>query len=179
MQQETARRLREHYRLMLSEARTVVTEEWLAAGHPGVRLAGIGPQALIQAGQWQNRKVDWDWAELEERWSRKPKHFGFSVWVDPKLCALGLGRISDGSVIARLDRLERASTTTDDEIAQVAELAILFLETLGKIVGCRDVALWHPAEGLIQYYKDFGYETEIIERGKIIGLKRQLFYGKG
>lgn len=179
MQRESARRLREHYRLMVNAARDVVMEEWLASGHPGIRLASIGPRALIEASHWQNRRVSWDWAELERKWSFKPRHFGFSVWVDPKLCALGLGRVSDGSVIARLDRLERAPTAMEDEIVRVTELAILFLETLGKIVGCREVALWKPAEALIQYYKDFGYKTEIIERGKIIGLKRHLHYAKG
>jgi hypothetical protein len=174
MQRESARRLREHYRLITSEARDIAMEEWEAAGNPSVRLATIGPTALAEASQWQERKVDWDWTELEKKWSCRPRHFGFAAWADPKLCALGLGRVSDGSVIARLDRLERAPRATDDEIGQVAELAITFLEALGRIVECRDVALWRPAEGLIQYYKEFGYKTEIVERGKIIGLKRRL-----
>ena len=111
MQRESARRLRQHYGLITSEARAIAMEEWEAAGNPSVRLATIGPTALAEASQWRERKVDWDWTEPENRWSHRPRHFGFTAWADPKLCALGLGRVSDGSVIARLDRLERAPTT--------------------------------------------------------------------
>lgn len=170
-QEITLRRL---YKEFGVAARKIATEEWVARGHPGVRLADIGPKALEEAARWRDRRVAWDWTRLYAKWSRRPRHIGLAIWVDPKLCALALGKVSDGRIHARLDRLERAPDTTDDDIERVAEIAIVYLEVFGKVAECKESVLWQPAEALIPYYKDFGYETEIRKRGKIVGLKRKL-----
>lgn len=167
--------LRKLYKDYGKAAREIVTEEWVARGHPGVRLADIGANALEEAAKWHGRRVDWDWHQLYAKWSRRPRHFGLAIWVDPRLCALALGKVSDGRVYARLDRLERAPDASGGEIGKVAEIAIAYLEIFGDVARCKEAVLWQPAEALIHYYKDFGYETEILKRGKIVGLKRKLF----
>lgn len=171
---DSSKRLREHYRLIVIEARKIAMEEWIASGYTHVRLADIGPLALAETEAWLDRKVSWQWPQLYKKWSRRPMNFGLAMWVDPKLCGLGLGKVTDGRAYARMDRLERAPTATDKEVGSVAELAILFLEAVGKIAGCKEVVLWQPAKELVEYYKAFGFTTEIIKHGKIVGLKRML-----
>ena len=166
--------LRKLYKEFGEAARTIATEEWIGRGYPGVRLADIGPKALVQAADWQERRVDWDWNQLYAKWSRRPRHIGLAIWVDPKLCGLALGKVSDGRVYARLDRLERAPNATDEEVERIAEIAIVYLEIFGRVANCRESVLWQPAESLIPYYKEFGYETEILKKGRIVGLKRAL-----
>lgn len=166
--------LRKLYEEFAAAARMIAIEEWIARGHPGVRLANIGPNALEQAAGWQGRRVAWDWYQLYAKWSRRPRHIGLAIWVDPRLCGLALGKVSDGRVHARLDRLERAPGATDDEIVRVAEIAIVYLEIFGRVANCREAVLWQPATALIPYYKAFGYETEIKKQSKIVGLKRAL-----
>lgn len=166
--------LRKLYKKFGAAARTIATSEWIARGHSGIRLADIDPQALAQAASWQNRRVVWNWGQLYAKWSSRPRHIGLAIWADPKLCGLALGKVSDGRVHARLDRLERAPNATDDEIEKVAEIAIVYLEIFGRVAECRESVLWQPAELLIPYYKEFGYETEIKKHGRIVGLKREL-----
>lgn len=174
MQSESTRELRNRYREIAQAARELTMEEWVADGYAPVRLADIGHAALAQAETWTNRRKNWDWSQLHRKWSRRPRHFALAIWVDPKLCGLGLGRVTDGKVYARLDRLERAPTATYDEIEKVAELAIAFLENVARVAECGEVVLWEPDPALIQYYKEFGYDKEILKHGKIRGLKRKL-----
>lgn len=179
MSEDREATLRIRYKKYGEAAREIVMDERAAQALPYIRLAAIGPTALAQAATWQNRRVDWDWEALHRKWTRRPRHIALAIWVDPTLCALALGRIGDGRVVARIDRLERSPLVTDDQIASVAEVAVRYLEVVGSLAGCREAVLWSPAPQLIDYYKRLGYESEITKRGKIIGLKRLLTEMKG
>lgn len=174
MRPEPADSIRKRYRFIAEEARRVALSEWLVERNRVVRLTDIDAIALLAAAQWRERKVSWNWAQLYRKWSRRPRHFGLAIWTGGTLCGLGIGRVTDGRAYARMDRLERNPVIDGSSKVCVTELAILFLEAVGRIADCREAVLWMPAVQLIPYYKSFGYETEILKRGKIVGLKRAL-----
>lgn len=94
--------------------------------------------------------------------------------MDPTLCCLLLGRVSDGRIVARIDRLERAPNVNRDQFASAIVVARSYLDTLGRLAGCRQAVLWEPFETLIEHYKQAGFTSEIVMKGKIVGLKYDL-----
>jgi hypothetical protein len=170
----TRKQLADHYRVLRSEARHITSNVLVAEGMKDIRLTEINRQALHQAGQWVDRKVDWDWDEMQRRWAARPRHISLAIWVDPALCCLLLGRITEGRVIARIDRLERAPNVTRAQFASAIVVARAYLDTLGRLVGCRQAVLWEPFPTLIEHYKLAGFTSEIVRKGKIVGLKYDL-----
>lgn len=146
-------------------------------GRGDIRLAEIGPEALRQAALWDaqgERKVDWSWEELYRKRSSRPRHIALAIWVDPTLCCLLLGKITDGRVAARIDRIERGPAVSDEQIASVGVVATRYLDYLGRLANCRQAVVWEPFPTLIPYYKALGFTAEITKKGKIVGLKYDL-----
>jgi hypothetical protein len=146
----------------------------VSGGLTGIRLAEINPQAIAEAAKWRDRKVGWDWDELYRHWSSRPRHISLAIWIDPTLCCLLLGRVSDGRIVARIDRLERAPSVTKEQFASATVVARRYLDTLGRLAGCRQAVLWEPFPTLIEHYKLAGFTSEIVMKGKIVGLKYDL-----
>jgi len=177
MSRLTRTELANHYRFLRAQARDIVAGVLAAEGRSDIRLSDITPAALQQAATWAawaDRQVGWDWAELYEQRSRRPRHISLAIWIDPTLCALLLGRVTDGRVIARVDRIERSPGVTKDQIASVIVVGQRYLDTLGRLAGCREAVVWEPFPWLIERYKDVGFKTEIVVKGKIVGLKYDL-----
>lgn len=163
----------DRYRILRHAARVAVMEEFVGSASPEIRLAEIGHEALAAAGGWKNRRVVWDWEQLVRKLKRRPRRIELAIWVDPVLCGLAVGRISDRRVSARIDRLERAPGTFQ-LAGLIGEIATVYLDTIGTLAGCREAVISKPAESLLDFYKELGYTKEIIKHGKVIGLKKIL-----
>lgn len=174
MGKPTRKELADHYRVLRAEARQITAGALASGGLTGIRLTEINQQALAQAAMWTGRKVGWDWDELHRRWSSRPRHISLAIWIDPTLCCLLLGRVSDGRIVARIDRLERAPGVGKTQFASAIVVARAYLDTLGRLVGCRQAVLWEPFPTLIKHYKLAGFTSEIVMKGKIVGLKYDL-----
>lgn len=170
----TRRQLTDRYRLLRGQARQITSGVLTAAGITNIRLTDINPPALVQASQWTNRLVNWDWDDLHRKLSSRPRHISLAIWIDPMLCCLLLGRVSDGRLVARIDNLERAPSVTKDQFASAIVVARIYLDTLGRLAGCRQAVLWEPFPTLIEHYKLAGFTSEIVMKGKIVGLKYDL-----
>jgi len=170
----TRKELAEHYHGLRGIARHITSNVLVAGGITGIRLTEINRPALAQAAKWTNRKVGWDWGEMHHHWSSRPRHISLAIWIDPTLCCLLLGRVSDGRIVARIDRLERAPNVTKEQFASATLVARTYLDTLGSLAGCRQAVLWEPFPTLIEHYKLAGFTSEIVMKGKIVGLKYDL-----
>lgn len=171
------RELADLYRTMRVEARNILMQDLAAEGMSEIRLADIGPEALRYAALWEDdaeRLVDWSWEKLYKKWSSRPRHIALAIWIDPTLCCLVLGKITDGRVAARIDRIERNPNVSDDQIASVGVVAKRYLDYIGRIAKCRQAVVWEPASELIDYYKALGFTSEMVKRGKIVGLKYEI-----
>jgi hypothetical protein len=165
--------LENRYRTLRAAARLATTEEFAGLSVPDVRLAEIGPEALAAAALWQKRVVNWNWDDLVRKLRRRPRRIELAIWVDPVLCGLAIGKISDRRVTARIDRIERSPEATQ-LVGLIGEIATSYLDVLGTLAGCRESVIVSPAPGLVAFYKELGYTKEMIKRGKLIGLKKIL-----
>lgn len=145
-------------------------EDYAGLTVPDMRLAEIDPEALAAAETWEGRAVNWNWEQLVLKLRRRPRRIELAIWVDPTLCGLALGKVSDRRVTARIDRIERAPESTE-LVGLIAEMATVYMETLGTLAGCREAVVASPASGLLEFYRDLGYTKDIVKRGKIVGLK--------
>lgn len=166
--------LTEHYQGLRGVARHITSNVLVAGGLTGIRLSEINRSALAHAANWTNRKVGWDWAAMHRRWKKRPRHISLAIWIDPDLCCLLLGQVSDGRIVARIDRLERAPHVNKDQFASAIVVARTYLDTLGRLAGCRQAVVWEPFSTLIPHYKLAGFTSEIVMKGKIVGLKYDL-----
>lgn len=165
--------LEDRYSIFRAAARLTTAEEFAGLSTPDVRLAEIGPEALAAAALWERRKVNWDWGDLVRKLRRRPRRLELAIWVDPTLCGLAIGKVSDRRVIARIDRLERSPQATQ-LVGLIGEIATSYLDVLGTLVGCQESVIASPAPELVDFYKELGYTKEMIKRGKLVGLKKIL-----
>jgi hypothetical protein len=139
--------LADYYRTLRAAAREIVMENLVAEGRTEIRLTDIGQNALREAAAWDDidaRRVDWSWEKLYRKWSRRPRHVALAIWIDPTLCCLLLGKITDGRVMARIDRIERAPDVPVEQIASVGVVAKQYIHYLGQLAGCRHAVVWEP-----------------------------------
>lgn len=81
----------------------------------------------------------------------------------PALCALILGRISNGHVVASIHLLSRAPDPNPLK-GRVAKVAIRCLEFCAAAFECTVASLQRPIPELVAYYKELGFHREVKKR---------------
>lgn len=153
-------------------------EEFSGRACQDLRLTEIGEAALAAVTSWKNRRVNWEWERLVRKFRRRHRRVELAIWIDPLLCGLVIGKISDGRVVARIDFIERAPGN-HPLVGMVGEIATVYLETLGGLAGCREAVISFPAQALLDFYRLLGYTEVITRRGKITALKKFLTVSVG
>lgn len=170
--------LENRYRNLRQVARQAVAEEFSGKAGQDLRLTEIGEAALVAVSSWKNRRVNWDWARLVRKFRRRHRRVELAIWINPLLCGLVIGKISDGRVVARIDFIERAPGN-HALVGMVGEIATVYLETLGQLAGCREAVISFPAQALLDFYRLLGYTEVIMRRDQITGLKKFLPVSSG
>ena len=120
----------------------------------------------------------WSWERELTLARRRPRRVEAAVHAEvpgavPSLCALILGRISNGHVVASIHLLSRAPDPNPLK-GQVAKVAIRYLEFCAAAFGCTVASLQRPIPELVAYYKELGFHREVKKKGKIERLERDL-----
>lgn len=123
----------------------------------------LGDAAFDDRDRWLSRSrgtpAQWDWREIYRRYVRSyPRRFELSLWHDNKAIALGLGKMSDNQVIARLGYLEGAPANVLQ--GNVAPVAIRGLELYAQSYSDQIewIGIQEPLPGLIEYYRSLGFD---------------------
>lgn len=146
-----------------------------------VTLSDINAAAIAQAQQWPTQyqgeraahRPKWDWAKQLEHYRRRYRRVELAIWVDPTLCGLVLGRISDRRVSASIHLLE-ANPGTHPLKGDVAVLAARFLDAMTVVTGCTHAAIERPVPDLVEFYRELGFKNELMRGKRIIQLKKSL-----
>nr|WP_315595533.1 hypothetical protein [uncultured Cupriavidus sp.] len=148
----------------------------------GIRVAfrPISRRDVADADKWivGGFIPGWSWERELTRARRRPRRVEAAVYAEgtegpPVLCALILGRISNGHVVASIHLLSRAPEPNPLQ-GQVAKVAIRYLEFCAAAFGCTVASLQRPIPELVAYYKELGFHREVKKKGKIERLERDL-----
>jgi len=164
------------YRERRRNAREVTLEsfDW---HEPPIVLTDIRRNALTAAAKWHGRRVNWDWELLARKYSQIPKRVELAIWVEGTLCGLCYGKVTEGRLIARIDRLERDPGDVH-LTGLVGEVATRFLDLMGVSCRCERAVIWSPAPELLAYYEVLGYTIRMeSDRQGVIGLAKMLPVG--
>ncbi|MDM5179872.1 hypothetical protein PO883_22020 [Massilia sp. DJPM01] len=154
--------LENRYRVLRHAARLAVMAELAGTDRSSIRLAEIGAEALAACQRWKNRRVNWDWQQLVRTLRGRHRRIELAIWNDPMLCGLAIGKISDGRVIARIDYWERAPGN-HPLVGLIGEIATLYLQTVGVLVGCHEAVLSSPLMALLDFYRELGQSSQVKE----------------
>ncbi len=145
-----------------------------------VVLTDINTEALRQAATWNSNPrtgsssyVPWDWGQLRISFARRQGRLELAIWVESNLCGLVLGKVSEKKVIASIHYMQK-NPEENPLSGHVAEIASLYLDAFGLILGCKETAIRNPIDPLIDYYKQLGFTRVVKKKGKIICLERDL-----
>jgi hypothetical protein len=153
-----------------SEARNLVSPLLSEITDQNVRLAEIDSEAIAQTTGWQS---GWDWYRLLRQMRKRPRHLELAIWVDPTLCGLAVGRISDRCIVATIHFVEARPHNNPLE-GSIAAIATRYLDTLALLLGCRESSIESPLPALINFYKDLGYVNETRKGRKVVRLKKAI-----
>lgn len=172
----------QHYRTIRREAHEFVAEELATAFNGRVKLTDIDDVALQAAAAWRNaypahrvgHTPGWDWSQQLRRFRKRARRVEAALWHDATLCGLAVGRISRGHLTASLHFLE-AGPLGNPLQGAVAPIMVRFLETMAVAVGCKEVSIEWPVDGLIEFYANkLGFVEKVAKRDKIIRLKKRI-----
>lgn len=92
------------------------------------------------------------------------------------LCALAVGRVSKGRMIASIHYLQSnpASHGLEGEIGRIATAYLLALATQLR---CSEIALNRPVPELVRYYEKLGFTRHVHRKGVLARLVQDITVG--
>lgn len=181
MTTKTRNEAEKYYREVRREARFAVEGELKELGGEAVRLTDINEDALLAVESWrdnypskrENHIPGWNWRKEVCRFRSRPRRVEIALWYEQELCGMALGRISDRCIVATIHLIE--SNPSGSPLAgSVAPFIVRFLETLAVSVGCKEVSIEQPAEGLVQYYAEIGFVRKVTKGNRVVRQKMYL-----
>lgn len=171
------------YRLLRKQA-YLLAEQSLKTLDQGIRLSEITGPAIQAAKQWKREESDqsskrrlayWDWQDSLARFRRRPRRVELAIWHgQTMLCGLALGRTSNRRVVATIHLLERDPSPTNPLIGLVAPIALRFLDTYARLLGCSEIAINDPFPEVVDYYKSLGLDRVVTKGKKVISMHQKL-----
>jgi hypothetical protein len=142
---------------------------------PTASVTGINFHALrAWKQQWLPTHVkprqggQWNWEELRASYQNEPKRLEVAIWAGDQLCGLILGRMSTGRNFVSIEYVEGydGEHPFGGKILGYADIAgIAFADQVSGRVeqepgnwAARKVRIVNPAEGLVEKYRELGYE---------------------
>ena len=168
-----ARKVAETRHLRLREEACAVVVNELKALYPHLHLSDIDGDAVAQARRWAEAPdtttrprayVPWDWRELWKRFRNHACRVDLAIRDAEVLCALAVGRVSKGRMVASIHYLQSnpASHGLEGEIGRIATAYLLALATALR---CSEIALNRPVPELVRYYERLGFTRHVHRRG--------------
>lgn len=101
---------------------------------------------------------DWDWCALQSQYAREPKRLDIAIWSEVTLCALIIGKLSNGRKRVNLEFIE--SYAGDHPLkGYILDLADIAGTAFAYEIDISRVAIVQPAQGLIGAYEAMGYRV--------------------
>lgn len=181
MIKKTRNQAEDYYRNARRDARLIVEADLQEFTGQDIRLTDINEVALAATDAWRERYPEsradhipgWSWRKEVKRFRTRPRRVEVALWHDVTLCGLALGRISDRSVIATIHLVE--SNPSGNPLAgSVVPFIIRFLQTLAVSLGCKEVSIEQPAEGLVDYYAEIGFAKRVTKGQRVVRQKMNL-----
>ncbi|TXN73434.1 hypothetical protein [Methylobacterium sp. WL6] len=121
---------------------------------PGLRLTGIGSDAIKATLRWERppRLVSWDWFKVIKR--RHGGYLELAVWHDETLCGLAYGPAGDRWL--SIERLE-GNPYPHPLKGRVTDIAIAVMQTQAVAMDLPQTRISDPFEELIPHYRRRGY----------------------
>lgn len=180
-----ARKLAEtrHLRLRNEACRVVVNE--LKALYPHLQLSDIDTDAVAQARRWaeapcatRRRRpyVPWDWQELWRRFRNHACRVDLAIRDAEVLCALAVGRVSKGRMVASIHYLQ-SNPASHDLQGEAGRIATAYLLALATQLRCGEIALNRPVPELVAYYERLGFTRHVHRKGMLCRLVQDITVG--
>nr|WP_313208301.1 hypothetical protein [Stenotrophomonas geniculata] len=173
---QNTKEYRQHHKEVRQRAYEAVMNG-LREDFPEIRLTEIDGYARAEANSWlvpineptTTQVPGWDWKALWKDFSNKACRVDVAVWVDDSLYGLAIGRVSRRRVVATIHYLQRSPVIPQPAIS-LGRVATAFLVALAKELRCKEIAVDSPLEALIDYYKSFGFTSEVRKGKRIVKL---------
>lgn len=127
---------------------------------PHLQITAITPRALDFFNLvWRRevRRVDWDWEYQQRCWRKKrPSYWEMAIWHKQILCGLVMGGPSRRRSRLYIEGIE-GSPEQHPLKTHIIRIALIGSERYAATIGCKEVWLIEPAEGLLDLYVQFGY----------------------
>jgi hypothetical protein len=106
------------------------------------------------------RLVDWDWRKQQAYWKKKrPRYWEMAIWHKAKLCGLVIGVPTRGKTRLYIEGIEGSPTRSDPLSGKIMQIALFASERYAEALGCQEIWIVDPAEGLLDAYKKLGYNV--------------------
>ena len=144
---------------------------------PNLQIKAITPHALEAfTSDWNHalRLVDWDWEDQQRRWRRRrPSYWEMAIWHKQTLCGLVIGGPSRRRSRLYVEGIE-GNPEPHPLKTHIVRVALLGSERYAEAIGCKEVWIVDPAEGLLDLYKNFGYAIRLPNKflAKVLRQKR-------
>jgi hypothetical protein len=168
MQQlEDYRRAHHEYDEVRRHLYSQLEREALLVDGLSIKAGGLWSSLIQEARNWQNRRVEWDWAQLRQDFSGYPARFELTLRVGEVLSALAVGRPSKGKQFLKAYYLEGNPDPQHPLKRHVARLSLRGLELFGEALGCLHARLVSPLTPVIPLYEALGYRAVKGQDGRI------------
>lgn len=132
-----------------------------------IKAGGLWPSLIQEAENWQDRRVEWSWAQLRQDFSGYPARFELTLCAGERLSALAVGRPSKGRRFMKAYYLEGNPDPRHPLKRHVARLSLRGLELYGEALGCPYARLVGPLTPVIPLYEALGYGAVKGEDGRV------------
>lgn len=142
-----------------------------------LQITSITTRALESLSSTWNcglRTVDWDWGYQQRVWrKRRPSYWEMAIWHKQTLCGLVLGGPSRRRSRLYVEGIEGNPSTTPLK-THIIPIALIGSEMYASSIGCKEVWLVDPAEGLLDRYVKAGYTIKSPNKflAKVLRQKR-------
>lgn len=181
MMKKTRSQAEIYYRTARRDAQQAVQTDLQEYSGGDIRLTDFNEVALEATDRWRQQYPSargdhipgWNWRRELRRFRNRPRRVEVVLWHGDIVCGVALGRISDRCVVATIHLVE--SNPEGNPLAgSVVPFITRFLETLAVSLGCKEVSIEQPAEGLVDYYAEIGFAKKVMKGQRVVRQKMNL-----